>query len=270
MRLMIVDDNAAMRGMIREAVASPGDIVRECVSGEEAVSAARDFKPDCVTMDLRMPGLHGLDAARALLAAQPDVRVVIVTNCDEAGLTRTAIEAGVIACVRKEKLADVRALLTSGPISTNRSHTGAVNAAARTTLHVLMVEDSPNDCELICRHLTRCGYAPFIERVWREDDMRRALAGREWDIVFTDHSLSEFSGEDALKLMRELWPRIPVICITGNSNPAVTRRMRDAGAHGCVSKDDLSELRAAVDAVLSNRSIRHTENTEKNGPKSSR
>jgi len=257
MKLMIVDDNAAMRGMIREAVTSPGDIVCECASGEEAVSTAPRFRPDCVTMDVRMPGLHGLDAARAILAAQPDVRIVMVTDYEQTGLSRTAAEAGVVACVRKEKLTDLRALLTSGQTSTNRSDAAdGVNAATRAALHVLMVEDSPNDCELICVRLMSFGYAPVIERVWREDTMRRALAEREWDIVFIDHSLPGFSGEIALKLMRGLWPRTPVIFITGNSNPAVTRQMLDAGAQKCVSKDDLSALRTVVDALLSEHSVR--------------
>ena len=57
MKLMIVDDHAGMRTMIRQLIVAPGDTVVECASGDEALLALSDFKPDCVTMDISMPGL---------------------------------------------------------------------------------------------------------------------------------------------------------------------------------------------------------------------
>src|SRR6185503_19888914 len=70
MKLMIVDDNAGMWQSIRQAVAAPGDVVCECASGDGAVRTVLQFKLDAVTMDVRMPGTSGFDAARAILTAQ--------------------------------------------------------------------------------------------------------------------------------------------------------------------------------------------------------
>ena len=80
MKLMIVDDHAGVRQMIRQMVAASGDIVQECSSGDEAVQVAAEFRPDLVTMDVRMPGLSGLEATRAILAVRSDVRVLMAVD----------------------------------------------------------------------------------------------------------------------------------------------------------------------------------------------
>ena len=115
MKLMIVDDHAGVRSLIRQLVAARDDVVCECASGEEAVRSAPNFQPDCVTMDVQMPGLSGLEATRAITAALPHTRIVIVTLFEQADLQQAAREAGAAGYVLKEHLASLRtALLPSG------------------------------------------------------------------------------------------------------------------------------------------------------------
>ena len=57
MRLMIVDDHAPAREMIRRILELPGVVFCECTSGEEALQQVREFKPHWITMDVNMPGL---------------------------------------------------------------------------------------------------------------------------------------------------------------------------------------------------------------------
>jgi signal transduction histidine kinase len=261
MKLMIVDDNAGMRQSIRQAVAAPGDVVCECASGDEAVRTALQFKPDAVTMDVRMPGTSGFDAARAILTAQASVRIVMVTNYDQPGLHGAATEIGALGVVLKENLEQVRALLISSFAGENKSDVDAeVRAAARvasgSVLRVLMVDDSLADCELIKHHLKSCGYTPLVERVACEETMRHALGWGPWDIVFTDHALPRFSGLDALALLRKMKSQIPALSITGNADPKITEQMLEAGADACISKDDLSTLCDAVEDALSASSSR--------------
>jgi CheY-like chemotaxis protein len=280
MRLMIVDDHAGVRSMIRHLVAEPGDTVCECASGNEAVRVAPVFQPDGVTMDIRMPGMYGFEALRSIRGACPSARIVIVTSYNEPFLRRAAAEAGAVGFFIKEDmtalrsvlrgirrteveaqstlsndLTTVRERLSSGDPATNRPDAGtnpvdASQPAAQSLLRILMVEDSANDCELICRRLAQCGYQPFVERVWREDAMRQALEQRQWDLVFTDHGLPGFSCFAALGLMRRMGSTIPVICVTGSLDPNVIGQVLEAGAHQCVSKDDLSTLCAVIDELL--------------------
>jgi signal transduction histidine kinase len=115
MKLMIVDDHAGVRNMIRQMIREPGDLFCECGTADEAVRAAADFKPDFVTMDLRMPGLGAFEAIHAIRNACPLARLVIVTSYDEPELRQTAFDAGVVGYVPKENLTELRGLLKRAP-----------------------------------------------------------------------------------------------------------------------------------------------------------
>ena len=83
---MLADDQALVRAGFRALLDAQDDIevVAEATDGEEAVRLARTHKPDIVLMDIRMPGMDGLQATRAIAAdgALEDVRVVILTTFD--------------------------------------------------------------------------------------------------------------------------------------------------------------------------------------------
>ena len=80
-RIMVVDDSrvvyAEMKKMLED---SEIEIVSFCRSGEEALSLYEECKPDVVTMDIVMPGEDGFDAARAILEAHPDARILMVSS----------------------------------------------------------------------------------------------------------------------------------------------------------------------------------------------
>jgi DNA-binding NarL/FixJ family response regulator len=111
---MIVDDHPGMRKMIREFIGSPGDVICECSTGTEAVSKAAEFEPDWITMDLRMPGIGGLDATRALADIRPTATIVIVTSYNFHALRMIATEAGAAAFVPKENLHLLKGILLQG------------------------------------------------------------------------------------------------------------------------------------------------------------
>lgn len=100
---MIVDDHELIRSGISRLLADHDKIrvVGEAESGEEAVSMARDLRPDVVLMDANMPGIGGLEATRRLLRFDPDVKVIAVTiHGDEPYPTRF-MQAGASGYVTK-------------------------------------------------------------------------------------------------------------------------------------------------------------------------
>jgi CheY-like chemotaxis protein len=111
MKLMIVDDHAGARQMIREMLTFPGVTLCECASGNEALEKAREFKPDWITMDIRMPGLNGFQAASLLQDAYPATRIVFVTNDNHPHLRQMARVVGAVAYFQKENLPELRELL---------------------------------------------------------------------------------------------------------------------------------------------------------------
>ena len=111
MRLMIVDDHASTREMIRKFLGLPGITFCECASGGEAVRLARDFKPDWVTMDVQMFGMNGFESTRALLGEHPAARVMIVTADNQPYFSKMSHAAGAVGLLSKENIIALRIML---------------------------------------------------------------------------------------------------------------------------------------------------------------
>jgi CheY-like chemotaxis protein len=111
MRLLIVEDNIGVRGLIKRALGKLGAEFVECRDGAEAVTAYTAERPDFVLMDLKMPVLDGITATRQIIAADPSARIIILTNHDHPSLREAAREAGACGYVLKENLLALRELL---------------------------------------------------------------------------------------------------------------------------------------------------------------
>ena len=80
-RVLVVDDHRFVREALADLLASTGDIVvvAQCADGTEVLGAVGSSDPDVVLMDVVMPGMDGVQAARALLEARPDARILMLT-----------------------------------------------------------------------------------------------------------------------------------------------------------------------------------------------
>jgi DNA-binding NarL/FixJ family response regulator len=111
MTVLIVDDHAQVRRIIRSVIADLAMDIRESGTAEEALALCADSAPDWVLMDIQLPGLDGLAAARVIIATWPAVRVCMVTNNDDLALRADASAAGASAYVVKENLLVLREVL---------------------------------------------------------------------------------------------------------------------------------------------------------------
>ena len=95
-RVLVVDDDDLMRAGLRSVLSSDEAlrVVGEAGDGRAAVDRTLELRPDVVLMDIRMPGLDGIAATRELLAAFPDVRVVILTTFEQDDYIFGALSAG--------------------------------------------------------------------------------------------------------------------------------------------------------------------------------
>jgi DNA-binding NarL/FixJ family response regulator len=108
-RLFIAEDTEHVRKMLVDILGLHGfDIVGEASSGEEVVRAVGAADPDVVVMDLRMPGMDGLQTARKVREERPDQQVILYSAYIDGDVETRAKEAGVAVCV--PKLSGVEAL----------------------------------------------------------------------------------------------------------------------------------------------------------------
>ena len=105
MRILLVEDHQATRAEMRTLIELQPDmtIVGESPTGEDALDKAREATPDIVVMDILLPGMNGIEAARKIRAEQPDVRVLALSNHFGASLVQAILDAGGMGYVRKSK-----------------------------------------------------------------------------------------------------------------------------------------------------------------------
>jgi DNA-binding NarL/FixJ family response regulator len=103
-RILLVDDQTMFRDGMRVLLSTQSDfqIVGEAADGEQAIHKAAALHPDVVLMDLRMPVLDGAAATRRLRAAQPDVRVIVLTTFDEDAAIFDGLRAGATGYLLKD------------------------------------------------------------------------------------------------------------------------------------------------------------------------
>src|SRR5579859_7063975 len=118
------------------------------------------------------------------------------------------------------------------------------------SLRVLMVEDDPNDAELLLRKLERGGFDVSSQRVWEFEDVREALERNGWDVVLSDHSMPGFKSADVLTLMNELRCEAPLIVVSGAIGEHEVVDLLHRGAASYVDKANLSRLAPMIARVL--------------------
>jgi two-component system response regulator AlgR len=122
MKLLIVDDEAPARERLRRLLEEIGDceVVAEAGNGEEALALCGDTQPDIVLLDIRMPGLSGIEVARHIDSLEDPPAVIFTTAYDQYAVEAFETEAVgyLLKPVRKEKLA--HALRHAGRISPTR------------------------------------------------------------------------------------------------------------------------------------------------------
>jgi len=111
MKLLIVDDNAGVRRLIRSIVLPLADDVRECADGAEALAGYMLQHPDVVLMDIEMKEVDGIEATRQITAADREAKVLIVTDYDDEELRQASVRAGACGYVLKQNLTDLVRLL---------------------------------------------------------------------------------------------------------------------------------------------------------------
>ncbi len=100
-RVVLVDDEALIRMGMRVMLQDLGyEVVGEAADGQEAIEKVAALDPDVVIMDIKMPGMDGLEATRRIMAAHP-VPIIILTAYNQRSLVEEAADAGVLAYLMK-------------------------------------------------------------------------------------------------------------------------------------------------------------------------
>ncbi|MFF9067775.1 response regulator transcription factor [Streptomyces sp. NPDC014891] len=159
-RILIVDDEPAVREALRRSLAFEGYGTQDAVDGIDALARVESYAPDLVVLDVQMPRMDGLTAARRIRAAGSTVPILMLTARDTVGDRVTGLDAGADDYLVKpfeldELFARIRALL-------RRSSYASATAAGPAETDVLAFEDLRMD--LATREVTRGGRTVELTR----------------------------------------------------------------------------------------------------------
>lgn len=141
-RVLVVDDHEVVRaGIVALLAASDGiEVVGEAADGAAAVARAAALRPDVTLMDLRMPGTGGVEATRALLAADPRARVLVLTTYESDDDILGAIAAGAAGYLLKAAPA---AEVVAGIRSVAAGETALAPSVARALVRAAREPEAP-------------------------------------------------------------------------------------------------------------------------------
>lgn len=112
LRVLLADDHALFRAGLASLLRAWGlQVVGQAANGQEAIARAGELSPDLVFMDINMPGMNGLEATRAIKAAHPEMKVIVLTVSDDEQHLFEAIKSGaegyLLKNLREEEFADL-------------------------------------------------------------------------------------------------------------------------------------------------------------------
>ena len=147
-RIIVADDHTIFRDSLCRMLAFESDfeIVAQAGNGHEAIELVAEQNPDIVLLDLRMPGLDGLETLRQLRAKKSSARVIVLTAVDDEDMYVTAIRYGASGVVVKQTATD---LLIK---SIRKVHGGEIWLDSKTTAAVIRAFTAAREAPIIDRH----------------------------------------------------------------------------------------------------------------------
>jgi len=153
-RVLCVDDHPVVRDGLRAIISTQPDmtVVDEAGDGLECIAKCREHRPDVIVMDLRMPGMGGVDATRQVHTEFPDARIIILTTYEGDEDIYRALEAGAQAYLLKE-MVRTELLQTIREVHSGKRHISPA-VAARLAEHTPRVPLSERELQVL-RHIAK-------------------------------------------------------------------------------------------------------------------
>ncbi|MBQ1784970.1 MAG: response regulator [Gammaproteobacteria bacterium] len=249
LRVLVVDDNAAARDILREAVAGLGCTVEVVASGREALAQLRHAADqqlpfDLVLMDWQMTPLDGI-ATTALLRAEPNLpqpRVVMVTSYDREEVRQQADKAGIdgflVKPLSRSTLLDLMVNLFT-PTSAEPRPAVVNSQMSFEPATVLLAEDNEINQQIACELLESAGLQVVVANNGREAiDQLKAKPGDHFALLLMDLQMPELDGLEATRQIRaeSRYAKLPIIAMTAHAMAEERERCLAVGMNDHIAK----------------------------------
>ncbi len=218
--IMVVDDLRSMRLTLGGILEDKGHNVVTAENGYQAIEAVRKTHFDVIFMDIKMPGINGVQTFREVKKIDPGPVVIMMTAYSVEDLVKEAMEEGAYAIVYKPF--DIDKVIS------------IIDELLRDKILILVVDDQFGDRETLKAILEGKGY-----RVAAASDGAEAIRmvkEGHYDIIFLDMRLPDMNGAETFEQVKAIDPRAVVIMMTGYTEAELVERAISHGAYTCIHK----------------------------------
>ncbi len=231
--ILVVDDLRSIRLTLGGILEDKGHNVVTVEDGYQAIEAARKTHFDAIFMDIKMPGINGVQTFREVKKIDPKATVIMMTAYSVEDLVKEALEEGAYAIVYK-------------PFDIDRIIALIEELLERTL--ILVVDDQFADRETLKGILEDKGYRVATARDGAE--AIEMVKSRHYDIIFLDVRLPGMDGVETFEQVKEIDPAATVIMMTGYTEEDLVRRAISQGAYTCIYKPfDIEKVIALVEDI---------------------
>ena len=218
--ILVVDDIRSMRVTLGGILEDKGHNVVTAENGYQAIEAAKQTLFDVIFIDIKMPGINGVQTFREIRKIDRRAVVIMMTAYSVEDLVKEALEEGAYAIVYKPF--DVEKIIA------------VIEEAHHEKTLILVVDDKFSDRETLKVILEEKGY-----RVATAKDGTQAIEmvkGKHYDIIFLDVVLPGIDGVETFEHVKEIDPGATVIMMTGYTEEDLVRKAVSEGAYTCIYK----------------------------------
>ncbi len=231
--VLVVDDLKSSRLTLGGILEDEGHNVVLAENGYQAIEAAKQVPFDLVFMDIKMPGINGVQTFREVKKINPQAAVIMMTAYSVEDLVREALQEGAYAVVYKPF--DMEHVVN------------IIESAFHRTL-ILVVDDYFADRETLKSILEEKGYRVFGAE--NGSDALEQVKEKHFDIIFLDIRLPDIDGAQIFEEVKEIDPGATVIMMTGYSEEELIRRAISHGAYTCIYKPfDVEKILTVVGEI---------------------
>lgn len=219
--ILIVDDDTGMTETMSDILDDMGYKVAVADDGYMAIDMIKENTYDIALMDIRMPGINGVDTFKQVKAISPSTKVIMMTAYSVEDLIKQALEEGAYGILYKPlDLEKVEELIEN----------------AKEGSFILLVDDEPDHCEILKDILENKGYQVGI--CHNGEEAIACVKERSYDIVFIDVKMPVLNGLETYLGIKKIRPQIIAIMVTGyrQETEDLVKEAINSSAYMCLYK----------------------------------
>ncbi len=239
LRILVVDDEKVIRDFFKRVLSLLNAEVFEAEDGLQAVELARANEYDVFFLDVRMPGIDGLETFRQIRLIHSQAQVVMMTGYAVDDILKQAQDEGASQIIRKPfDITELKVIIDR----LARDKRGKV-------LSILVIDDEEIILDFFSNLLSLKKLNYRLVKVKDKDKALKALKDEKFDLVFLDLVLAECDGIDLYRQIKNGYPSTNVVLITGHKQKADEAQAQSDAAEVLSKPFDIAKIIECIDRV---------------------